>query len=72
LMDATRYKPMATLLKAGIRHRLQVTDIQGPRRRRPRLPCVLTPWRVSRMTYRVRPCRSPRRARGLPAWPWPP
>jgi hypothetical protein len=29
-MDATRYKPMATLLKAGIRHRLQVTATQGP------------------------------------------
>jgi hypothetical protein len=30
LMDATRYKPMAALLKAGIRQRLQFTDTQGP------------------------------------------
>jgi hypothetical protein len=30
LMDATRYKPMAALLKAGIRKRLQFTDTRGP------------------------------------------
>ena len=30
LMDATRYKPMAARLKAGIRQRLQVTATQGP------------------------------------------
>jgi hypothetical protein len=29
LMDATRYKPMAALLKAGIRKRLQFTDTRG-------------------------------------------
>jgi hypothetical protein len=29
LMDATHYKPMAALLKAGIRQRLQFTDTRG-------------------------------------------
>jgi len=29
LMDATRYKPMAELLKAGVRKRLQFLDIHG-------------------------------------------
>jgi hypothetical protein len=30
LMDTTRYKPMAALLKAGVRKRLQFTDTRGP------------------------------------------